>query len=69
VGEALADALAGAGGELLGLVEDEVGVAGVIARAVLEHQGQLGRVVGLVLVDEHLQDGRVRHELGRHDPG
>ena len=45
LGETLPDALTGQGNELLGLVEHEVGVAGVITRAVAEHHGQLGRVV------------------------
>ena len=35
----------------------------------LKTMASVGRVVGLVLVDEDLEDGGVGHELGRHDPG
>src|SRR5271168_604685 len=47
VAEALADALAGPGDELFGLVEHEVGIYCMVPRAVLEDRGKDRRVIGL----------------------
>ena len=67
VAESLPHAGAGSPRELLGLEEQPVRVARVLAAPVLEDRGEHLGVVGLVLVDEHLEDRRRGEELGEHD--
>ena len=53
-------------GELLGVVEELDDVLRVLARPLLGEEGELLLGLGLVLVDEYLDDVGVRHKL-RHD--
>jgi hypothetical protein len=67
VGVALADALSCPGGELVGLIGEPVGVAGVLAGTILTDRDEALRILLLGLVDEDLEDVGGGEELREHE--